>query len=92
MKKNKHTFIKGIKKIIGSGRESYPSVYLDSGGELSVYKCKGLIEYTDNKVKISTEHGIIDILGKELGLNTFSNSEITVFGKISVIEFKENEK
>ena len=92
MKANRHSFKEGLKNIIYSGRENYPSVYLSSNGELSVYRCQGLLEYTDNMVKIKTEIGVVGIYGEELGLNTFSNSEITVFGKILKIEFEETSK
>ena len=92
MKANKRSFNKGIKDIIYSKRENYPSIYLSSGGELSVYKCCGLVEYSETCVKINTELGALAIYGKELGLNTFSNSEITVFGKIYKIEFEEEAK
>ncbi len=92
MKGNTHSLKDGLKNILHSHRGNYPSVYLDSGGELSVYRCHGLIEYTDCMVKIKTEDGVVGIYGSELGLNTFSNSEITVYGKIIKIEFEEAEK
>ncbi len=89
MKANIDSFNQSLKSKICSQRDNYPSVYLSSAGELSVYRCQGLIEYTHSMVKIKTEFGVVGIYGAELGLNTFSNSEITVFGRIIKIEFEE---
>ena len=89
MKNNTRSLSRGVKSIISSRASRYPSVYLDSNGELSVYKCYSLIEYTDSMAKIKASCGIVGIYGHNLVLNTFSNSEITVSGNIEKIEFEE---
>lgn len=68
--------------------EKQPSVFLDSSGELCIYGCEGLIEYSDVFVRIKTLKTIISVYGSGLILNTFSNREITVNGQISRIDLE----
>ncbi len=68
--------------------EKKPSIFLDSSGELCIYGCEGLVEYSDVFVRIKTLKAIISVHGNGLILNTFSNREITVNGQISRIDLE----
>ena len=50
---------------------------------------KGIIEYNSKCVKINTPIGVVCIKGEELLIKTIIADEITVEGKIAVIEFEE---
>ena len=65
------------------------AIYMESNTELSVFRCKGLLEYSDECVNLRLTDGNVHIYGRNLGLKTFSNTEITVDGKIEKIEFEE---
>ncbi len=74
-----------IKNKLFGHNSAGASIFLDSNGALSVFRCVGLEEYSDNLVKIKTKDSHISVSGSGLVLNTFSNSEITVSGKICTI-------
>lgn len=85
MRNNIHTFREKIKNKLFGKNGNGPTVFLDSNGELSIFRCVGLEEYSEKLVKIKTKNSYICVTGSELVLNTFSNSEITVCGKIHTI-------
>ena len=76
----------GLNRKFLNKSQNNPIVFLDSQGELSIFKCNGVIAYSDTCVKIRTEDSFVSVEGEGLLLNTFSNREITVSGKINKIE------
>ncbi len=64
-----------------------PKITLIGNLEMSVENHKGIIEYTDEKIRISIKDGILIILGQELSIKTILDEEIKIKGKIDSIEF-----
>ena len=56
--------------------------------KLSVTGFKGILEYEEFFVRISTHIGIININGYNLNLETMTNDDIKVTGKIESIEIE----
>ncbi len=79
----------GILKRLLSGKESSGSysVFINSNRELALFKCTGLVEYTQEKVILCAIDTVITVSGKGLELKTFSTSEICVTGIINKLEF-----
>ena len=48
---------------------------------------KGIIEYTEKKMRISTRYGILAIEGEKLHLKSISSDEIAINGKIERLIF-----
>lgn len=52
---------------------------------------KGILEYTENYIKLSTHIGLINISGYSLELQQMTEDDIMINGKLDSIEFEENE-
>ena len=50
---------------------------------------KGILEYDEIFIRISTHIGIIDISGLNLSLNQMTEDDILISGKIENIEFEK---
>ncbi|MGV8145637.1 MAG: sporulation protein YqfC [Alkaliphilus sp.] len=48
---------------------------------------KGIIEYTDKKMRVNTRFGVIEIEGEKLHLKSISADEIAIKGKIVSLIF-----
>ena len=55
--------------------------------ELVLENYKGVLEYTDTKVRLNTTQYILEVTGCELCIKNIATEMITVYGKISNIEF-----
>ena len=55
--------------------------------EILVENHKGIIEYTDKKMRINTRFGMLGIEGEKLHLKSISADEITINGKIVKLLF-----
>ena len=65
-----------------------PKVIINSFKEVIIENYKGILEYQDFLVRISTYIGIININGFELNLNEMTTDDIQVTGKIEGIDFE----
>lgn len=65
-----------------------PKITLLGSLELSIENHKGIIEYTNEKIRVKSKEGIIKILGKDLLIKTIIKEAIIISGKISSIEFE----
>jgi len=55
--------------------------------QILVENHKGIIEYTDKKMRINTRFGMLEIEGEKLHLKSISADEITINGKIVKLLF-----
>ncbi|SET41362.1 sporulation protein YqfC [Natronincola peptidivorans] len=91
MKKNQE-----IKKSLAEILELPKDIVLDIPkitmvGNLQIYieNHKGIIEYTNNRIRISTKSGVLRILGKNLLLKNIVLEEIVIVGEIVQVEFTD---
>lgn len=88
MKKKKY---KKIDKILEMPQEVYsntPKFIITGFEELLIENYKGILEYEDFYVRISTYIGIININGFNLNLENMTNDDIKVKGKIESIDIE----
>ena len=57
--------------------------------ELGLENYRGILEYTDELVRIQTKNGQIKILGKQLQIEYYTNDEMKLRGHIDSIEFPD---
>lgn len=65
-----------------------PKITIIGFNELILENYKGILEYEEFFVRISTHIGIININGYNLNLETMTNDDIKVTGKIESIEIE----
>ena len=87
---------KGIKESISELLELPKDIVLDLPritlvGNLQLYveNHKGLIEYSNQRIRINTKSGIMRIIGKNLTIKTVIAEEIIIVGVIEHIEFAD---
>ena len=65
-----------------------PKIIIMGFNELIIENYKGILEYENFFVRISTHIGIININGFNLNLETMTNDDIRVTGKIESVELE----
>jgi len=81
---------KGVSSVLELPKEivlNLPLVTLVGNEDLTIENYKGVIEYTDEKVRIGSSAGVIKIEGKRLLLKRISKENILLGGKITIIEY-----
>ena len=92
MRRRKNTFSR-IDKILEMPQEVYsdtPKMTLIGFNEMVIENFKGILEYEDYYIRINTSIGIININGYELKLETMTNDNIKVSGKIESMDVERN--
>lgn len=56
--------------------------------EICIENYRGIIEYTDKRIRVQTKGKQIIINGKRLWIESYSNDEMKIKGYISSIEYK----
>jgi sporulation protein YqfC len=56
-------------------------------GQVTVENHKGIIEYSEELIRINTGNGIIKLYGRGLSIKTILQEEIIIIGEIINIEF-----
>ena len=72
--------------------ENIPKITVTAFDEILIENFKGILEYEDFFVRISTEIGNININGFNLKLNQMADSDILVSGKIENIDFEHKKR
>lgn len=85
-KQNKLERFLDIPKEISSNE---PKIIINGFNEVIIENYKGILEYQDFFVRLSTYIGIININGYELRLNEMTTDDIQVTGKIEGIDFEK---
>ena len=88
MKKNR---MRKINKILEIPQEVYsdvPKISIIGFDEMIIENYKGILEYEEFFVRISTYKGIISVNGYNLNLETMTNDDIRVTGKIESFDFE----
>lgn len=87
MKQVKRGFVEGLdlpKDIL------YGAVIVRALGPFEVYieNYKGIMEYTDNRIRIQTKNCKLEIIGKKLFIAYYTNEEMKVTGMIQTINYE----
>ena len=80
-----------INKMLEIPEEIYsniPKISILGFDQMIIENYKGILEYEEFFVRISTHIGIININGYNLNLETMTNDDIKVTGKIESIEIE----
>ena len=83
--------LKRFNKLLEMPKEVYtnvPKFTITGFEEFVIENYKGILEYENFFVRISTYIGIININGLNLNLETMTNDDIRVTGKIESVEFE----
>ena len=65
-----------------------PKIAVIAGKKAVVHNFRGIIEYDDEKVNLSTACGIFSIAGEGLCIKTLTDDEITLDGKVTGFTIK----
>ncbi len=88
MKKEK---LNRIDKMLELPKEVYsnmPKISIMGFDEMLIENFKGILEYEEFYIKISTYIGVININGYNLNLENMTNDDIKVTGQIESFEFE----
>ncbi|HZJ76080.1 MAG TPA: sporulation protein YqfC [Oscillospiraceae bacterium] len=84
----------GVKKSIAEALELPKDIILDVPkiimiGNLQIYieNHKGILEYTDERIRINTKNNVLRIIGKNLILKNIVMEEIIIVGEINQVDF-----
>ena len=83
-----------ISKFLEIPREvisDIPKITITGFDEILIENFKGILEYEDFFVRISTSIGILNINGFNLKLNQMTDDDIEVIEKIENIDFEKND-
>ena len=87
----KKNYSRKIDKFLDIPKEVYsnnPKIVITGFDELIVENFKGILEYEEFFVRISTYIGIISINGYNLNLENMSDDDIKVTGKIESLDIE----
>lgn len=65
-----------------------PIIEILGYSEMRIENYRGLIEYTDQLVRVQTKIGQIRITGKHLQVDSYTNDDMKITGKIMNIEYQ----
>ena len=91
MKKKISRGTRKIDRILELPREVYsnePKITINGFNELIIENYKGILEYEEFMVRINTFLGILNINGYNLNLETMTNDDIRVTGRIEGIDLE----
>jgi sporulation protein YqfC len=68
-----------------------PHIEIFSNSECIIDGLKGIMEYTDEKIKVNLGKYAVSVLGDELYINSFSHNGAIINGNIISVEFGAND-
>ena len=88
MKKGKMKKLDKLLEIPQEVCSNIPKFVITGFEEIIVENYKGILEYEDFFVRINTHIGIVNINGYNLNLQTMTNDDIKISGKIESIDIE----
>ena len=88
MKKEKLNRIDKMLELPKEVSSNIPKISIMGFDEMLIENFKGILEYEEFYIKISTYIGIININGYNLNLENMTNDDIKVTGQIESFEFE----
>ena len=90
MKKQRKNRMDKMLEIPKEVYSNIPKLSVTGFEEMVIENYKGILEYEEFFVRISTHIGIININGYNLNLETMTNDDIKVTGKIEKFDIERN--
>lgn len=94
MKKKDILSKKKIKSIFTTALElpkevilNLPLITLVGSEEMNIENYKGIVEYSEEKIRINTTSGVIKIEGKKLNIKQLTAEQVCINGLISKLEY-----
>ena len=84
MKELKTAFFEGL-KLMEEGLP--PKIEINSDKEAVVYGCRGILEYSPERIRLITSKMTIRFCGFDLVITSMDRAAVVVCGKIISIEF-----
>lgn len=75
------------KKLLSEMITSEPRIEMTGNREIIIDGCKGVIEYTENNIRICLGESVMSISGDNLIIQSFDNDVVIITGQISDIDF-----
>ena len=64
-----------------------PKLIFIGNKNLCIENYKGIIEYSNDIIRINTKSSMLKIIGNNLEIKSITDEEIVIFGKIKSLEF-----
>lgn len=64
-----------------------PKMVLNGNGSLLVENCKGIVEFENHKIRLSTAIGLVKIQGGHLTIKEITRENVIITGEINSLEF-----
>lgn len=68
-----------------------PLIHLTGQYEVCIENYRGILEYTQELIRVKTKSGIIRVDGKKMCIEYYLNDEMKITGRIWKIEFEKRE-
>ena len=69
-----------------------PVITILGRNEICIENYRGIIEYTEQLVRVQTKSGQIRLTGKRLKIEYYTNDEMKITGYLESLEFTEGRK
>lgn len=95
MRKKKQKYQNKFERLLEIPTElssTEPKITIVSFNEMLIENYKGILEYQEFFIRISTYSGIININGFNLKLNEMTSDDLMIIGKIETIDFESIEE
>jgi len=66
-----------------------PVVTVTGGNEIMIVNYKGLMEYSNEKLRLNTSSGVVVIEGKNLTLSSIRTEKVMISGNVTKIELEQ---
>lgn len=74
-------------KLISEMFRDEPRIEMAGNREIIIDGCKGVVEYTENNIRISLGENVLSLSGDNLLIQSFDNDVVIINGQISDIDF-----
>ena len=74
-------------KIMNEMFRDEPRIEMTGNREIIIDGCKGVVEYTENNIRISLGESVMSLSGVNLVIQSFDNDVVIINGQISDIDF-----
>ena len=74
-------------KLISEMFRDEPRIEMSGNREIIIDGCKGVVEYTENNIRISLGESVLSLSGDNLLIQSFDNDVVIINGQISDIDF-----
>ncbi len=88
-RRQKQTRLERVLEIPKEISSSEPKITIIGFNEMLIENYKGILEYQEFYIRISTHIGILNINGFNLNLTEMTSDDIFITGKIETVDFEE---